>query len=418
MRWRRMSLLGLQGRAPLGTIAAMLTLAACGGSPHHQRGSPGSATSPITAVVRAVVRHPAGGIAFIIGASTDPYGNSQPKGLGVVTGATAGRLRTVDQRIRRGPYGLAWLATGKLVVSENEGVQGPPAALYGFGDSRLVALGRPPLRPGDAIFAWSPNRRLIAIQPWMRVSCGPGAVPGCVGIAPGDTILVERADGSDRHRVARGQLRGWASDNRLVVFQGNNSQFSPGKFMTLDLRSDAQRRLLTSTEVAAYEHVQQAELGDLAYSADQRYVAALALLPGNHGVGIRAIVIARADGSIVRVITSTDIISMLAWSPRGDQLAYTTSGFPAPHELYLLRSPEGPRRRILSQGPHFDWVTWSPNDHWLLIDNEHLHAWDLLRVDTHIQASQLAGAAVPTRRLPRLGGEPIWCCPQDHYAGS
>jgi hypothetical protein len=109
---------------------------------------------------------------------------------------------------------------------------------------------------------------------------------------------------------------------------------------------------------------------------------------------------------------------MFAWSPRGHQLAYTTSGFPAPHELYVLTDPRAAPWRVLSQVPHFDWVTWSPDNRWLLIDNEHEHSWELLRLPGHPQARIVAGAAVPTRRLRRLGGAPLWCCPQDHYGGS
>lgn len=109
---------------------------------------------------------------------------------------------------------------------------------------------------------------------------------------------------------------------------------------------------------------------------------------------------------------------MFAWSPQGHQLVYTTSGFPAPHELYLVSSPRARTRRILSQADHFDWVTWSPDNRWLLIDNEHQGAWELVRLAGHREVRPLAGDAVPTRRLPRLGGMPLWCCPQQNYGGA
>jgi hypothetical protein len=107
-------------------------------------------------------------------------------------------------------------------------------------------------------------------------------------------------------------------------------------------------------------------------------------------VGIRAIVIATKGGRIVRFITSTDLIWMFAWSPHGHELAYTTSG----------------------------WVTWSPDDRWLLFDNEDLGEWDLFRLVGHRQVRLLDAATVPTRRLPRLGGQPLWCCPQERYGGA
>jgi len=401
-----------------GVALAVLAVTACGGGSHHAARGHGSAVQRASSPARGVERHREGGVAFIIGASTDPYGDSHPRGFGVASGLTGGRLRSVEVSARRGPFAVTWLGIGRLVLSESFDAQHPPAAPYAYGGGRLVRLGGTPLRPGEDTYAWSPNRKLIATQPWMRVSCGPGAVAGCVSTAPGHTIFVERADGSDRHRVARGLLSGWTPNGRLVLFKGAGSEFGASTYQALGLRSGRARTVLSSGAVAAYAHARYAGLGELAYSADGRYLAARALLPGNHGVGIRAIVIARADGSIVRLLTSTDIISMFAWSPHGHQLAYTTSGFPVPHELYVLTGPRARPWRILSQSDHFDWVTWSPNDRWLLIDNEHHHAWELLRLNGHRQAHIFAGASVPTHRLPRLGGEPLWCCPQDNYGGT
>ncbi len=410
-----------------GVAFAVLVGSACGGGSHHPAHGPGSAARRENSAARAVERHPAGGVAYIVGASTDPYGESRPTGFGVASGLTGGRLRSVQASGRLGPSEVTWVGMGRLVVSQSVGMNRPPATLYAFGRGQLVSLGAAALRAGEANFGWSPNRKLIATQPWTRVSCGPGvsravARAGCT--APGRTIVVERADGTGRHRVGAGLLSGWTPAERLVLFTGNNAEFSAGRYATLDLRSGRQRTVLSSAAVGAYTHARNVGLGALAFSADGRYLAALALLSGFPGAAKlplgaeRVIVIARADGSVVRVIRSTDIISMFAWSPHGDQLAYTTSGFPVPHELYVLTHPRARPRRILSQSDHFDWVSWSPDDRWLLIDNEHQHAWELLRLSGHRQARIFAGAAVPTRRLARLGGQPLWCCPQDHYGGS
>jgi Tol biopolymer transport system component len=203
----------------------------------------------------------------------------------------------------------------------------------------------------------------------------------------------------------------------LLLSTGGGSQFGTERYLELDLQTGRERTVLSSKELRDYAHARGASLGQLAYSADGQYVAALAQLPGNGGVGVRAIVIAKAVGPIVRVVTSRDVISMFAWSPLGNELAYTTSGFPAPHELYVLDTPQTKAWRVLSQAPHFDWVTWSPDARWLLIDNEMLSEWELLHLVGHKTAPPLGGASVPTRRLPRLGGMPLWCCPADHYAG-
>ncbi|MDQ6806885.1 MAG: hypothetical protein M3065_18435, partial [Actinomycetota bacterium] len=296
--------------------------------------------------------------------------------------------------------GLSWVSPSRLLV----GAPGPvlpnagAAMMFGLSGGRLAALRVPQLGPLNTSYVWSPDGRTVAFQ----------SLRGA-----GNRVFVERSDGSDRRPVARAVLSGWSPDGRLVLFTGGYGEFNAGSYVTLDLRSRRTRTVLSSSQVAVYAHTSQVELGGLVWSGDGRYLAARATIPGGKSV----IVIARADGLIIRLITSSDVISMLAWSPLGHELAYTTSGFPSPHELYVLSNPRVSPRRILSQAEHFDWVTWSPDDRWLLIDNEHQNAWELLYLTGQGQARLLAGASVPTRRLARLGGEPLWCCPQDHYAG-
>jgi dipeptidyl aminopeptidase/acylaminoacyl peptidase len=353
----------------------------------------------------------------MIGFSTDPYGSSHPRGFGVATALTAGRLRSVKEREPRTPIEVTWLGRGLVLVRDNVFLKGSPAALFAFRGGRLERLAAPPLRPDEDTFAWSPNRRLIATQPWLRGDCEPTTLPSRCGFMSGRTIFVVRSDGSNRRRVASGLLRGWTPDGRVLLFTGTNAEVSSGAFLTLDVRSGRKRTVLSSRQVAALTH-RHAELGDLAYSADGRYLAAQVVVFGPGSFSRSGVVIARANGRIVRLISSRDTISMFAWSPRGHRLVYTTSGFPAPHELYLLASPRARQWRILSQAPHFDWVTWSPDGRWLLIDNEHEHAWELLHLTGHRQARLLGGASVPGRRLPRLGGMPLWCCPQQSFGGA
>jgi dipeptidyl aminopeptidase/acylaminoacyl peptidase len=380
--------------APTYIAFAVLGLSACG-APH-------ASTS--------------GGIAYVVGYSTDPYGNSKPKGFGVATGLIESRAEEDTSGTAEAPSGISWLGRDRVVVDFGNGLlKASPAAVFAFRDGRLERLGPPPLHPDENTFAWSPDRRLIATQPWLRLSCGAGARPGLVCTRVGRTIFIERNDGTARHALARGLLKGWTPSGQLLLFRGVNTEFSTGAFETLDVSSGRRRSVLSSRQVSDYAH-RRAQLGELAYSTDGRYLAARVLFGTTN---LRGIFVARANGHILRLITSKDIISMLAWSPRGHQLAYTTSGLPAPHELFVLSSPRARPRRILSQSPHFDWVTWSPDNRWLLIDNEHLHSWDLLRLTGHREAHRGAeGASVPLRRLPRLGGMPLWCCPQQSYGGA
>lgn len=195
-----------------------------------------------------------------------------------------------------------------------------------------------------------------------------------------------------------------------------NSQFSPGLFTTVDVSSGAQRPLISSAGVARWTGASDAELVDLAFSADGAYVAVMAILDGGARRRLplgaqRVIVIAHRNGTIARVVTSPAVISMLAWSPAGRQLAYTTSGFPSPHQVFLLRNPEASPRAIFTQVAHFDWITWSPDAKWLLVDDEATNSWNLLRVP------RPRSQRIAIRRTSRLGGSPIWCCPENHYAG-
>jgi len=199
----------------------------------------------------------------------------------------------------------------------------------------------------------------------------------------------------------------------VLVFTGVNTDFASGAYLAVDIHSGRATGLISSAEVAAFAHARHAELDDLAFSHDGRYLATRVTFRGK-----RAIVIARIHGGITNLITSKAVISMLAWSPRADRLAYSTSGFPSPHELFLVASPSARPRRILSQVPHFDWLTWSPNGRWLLIDNEHLNEWELLHLIKIRRVAPDSGAAVPTRRLPRLGGMPTWCCSYANSAGA
>ena len=106
------------------------------------------------------------------------------------------------------------------------------------------------------------------------------------------------------------------------------------------------------------------------------------------------------------MVTSPYVISMFAWSPRGHRLAYTTSGSSEPHQLFLINTPHStPQRLFQTTNRHFDWITWSPDNQWLLIDDEQAGHWRLLST---VRPTN-------TRLLPRLGGRPLWCCPQNPY---
>jgi dipeptidyl aminopeptidase/acylaminoacyl peptidase len=344
-------------------------------------------------------------VLYGIGVSTDPYGNSSPNGFGVVARVTSGRPTKVE--IRRDGWcseRAVWISPGKLVVPER-GAQAPFCSrqvIFNYRAGRLERAGRVPftVAPNTWDFALSPDRRLVAIERAVRC-CGDGQKPGGV-------IFVARGDGSRQRQVTRGHLAGWTPDGRVLFSTGQVFEFRAGDFLALNLTTGKSKLVLSHRTVAERARVREAEIGSPVWSSDRRYFAARALLtPAGARKPLRAVVLAEANGKIIRLLRSPYEISMFAWSPRGQRLAYTTSGFPDPHELFVLdHATAKPRRLYATSADHFDWITWSPDGRWLLIDEEHQNRWLLVRADR-------SGTRRP---LPRLGGRPLWCCPQNAFS--
>jgi hypothetical protein len=318
-------------------------------------------------------------VLYSIGLSTDPYGHSSPQGFGVATGVRGRTLEKVEVRGRGlgGFGGTEWLDGGLVMVPR----PAPPLRrplLFGY-DGELKREGDAPI-PGGASYAWSPGRRLFAFEP--PVPCGPKqrSLFRCYR-ASGD-IFVARSDGTERQRVTSGHLMGWTADGRIAFFR-SYQRATPYAF---DLRTGRTGPILRGWK---------SELP--IWSPGRRFVAAVSQ-PG--------IVVARPNGVIVQTIRSRLVISMIAWAPTGNRLAFTTSGFPDPHQLFVIDRPGAEPRLLYATGArHFDWITWSPDGRWLLLDEEHANRWLLLRGDG------------PRRRrtLPRLGGRPLWCCPVNAF---
>ncbi|MGH2922060.1 MAG: TolB family protein, partial [Gaiellaceae bacterium] len=194
-------------------------------------------------------------------------------------------------------------------------------------------------------------------------------------------IFVGRSDGARGRRVGHGHLMGWTADGRIAFFRS----YRHATPRALDPRTRNVGPILPGWR------------GGLPiWSADGRYVA------GTYN-GLR---ILHPDGKVLRTIRSPIGISMFVWSPVGHRLAWTTSGAPDPHQLFVLDNPTAKPRLLYATGAdHFDWVTWSPDGKWLLLDEEHHDRWLLLRVDQPGER----------RILARLGGRPLWCCPANAW---
>ncbi len=327
-------------------------------------------------------------VLYGIGVSTDPHADGGvPPGLGVTTATPRGQLASGEVPGSGWGGNARWLRPGQVLV-ERPARAGPPSGwlAYRYAQSRLGLAGRFPLPSPVGNWDVSPDgsaSRLRAGQAYQE--------PQLVST---DRIIVQRADGSARRQVTAGTLAGWTPAGRLLYWPGPTPA-NAGTLLALDLATGTRTPVISGARVAALAGHRRAFLLGPVFSADGRYFAARASIVG---VG-EAILVARADGTPIRLLTSPYHVSMFAWSPAGHRLAYTTSGAPVPHQLLVVDRPTARPRLAFEQGSHFDWVTWSPDGRWLLVDNETLDAWTVLGVATakHIE-------------LPRLGGQPLWCC--------
>jgi hypothetical protein len=348
-------------RAACASLLALLVLAGCS----HESGSEPRRTDTVL---------------YTIGLSTDPYGHSDEQGFGVVTGLSSGKLKKVEVRGRGlGEFGGAeWLDAHRVLV------HGPAPPLrrpliYRY-DGRLERDGTAPI-PGGAAYAWSQSEKLFAYEP--AVPCSPAQRSRYACYRASGELFVTRADGAKLRRITRGHLMGWTADGRVAFFR-SYQRATPFAFG------------LTRNRAGPILPHWKIELP--IWSFDRKFVAA---------IGSRGVVVARADGRIVQAIPSRLVISMIAWSPTADRLAFTTSGFPDPHQLFVVDRPAVEPRLLYATGAvHFDWITWSPDGQWLLLDEEHKDRWLLLRADR-------SGRRRP---LPRLGGRPLWCCPENAFS--
>jgi hypothetical protein len=377
-------------------LAVLLALAAAACTPSRPAARPSPTTPPtastqpqVPASLASVLADTA--VLYGIGVSTNPYADAVAAGVGVATATPRGQLTSAEVHGSGWGANAWWLRAGQVLV-ERPASAGPPSGwlLYRYAEGRLVLAGRFPLPSPVGNWAVSPDGSLLAFQPVRRAKH--------LGLVSADRIMVQRADGSARRQVAAGTLAGWTPAGRLLYWPGP-APANAGTLLALRLATGTRTPLISGARVAALARRRSASLLGPVFSADRRYLAARASIVS--GVG-EVILLARADGTPIRLLTSPYHISMFAWSPAGHRLAYTTSGSPVPHQLLVVDRPTARPRLVFEQDLHFDWATWSPDGRWLLVDNETLGAWTVLGVATakHIE-------------LPRLGGRPLWCCPQN-----
>ena len=370
-------------------LATVLALAGCGGSGDRSRDL----------------------VFFGVQASTNPDIGTPGAGIGVAEGLLTGHPTLVARSDRwvAIPDGQ-WLARMRLLANQmtTTGFTGADDVVELHGDrlERIAALREPfSLYWGSSIV--SPDGRLVAATQAFRA--------GAHGrVRPGPLTAVASITGQGEHTFKLGgELLGWADTHRLAFL-------SDGWLETIDVRSGWRTRLVSLAELARDGGGRQASVpntvtgNQLIGSADGTLVAfPLALTyAGPHPLRQGSVVaVVRIRDHTVRMISSPLQISMFAFAPQGDRYAYTTSGFPEPHELWVGRGINQPTKRIFfTTDHHFDWITWSPDTKWLLLD-------DQLNGPTPLWRLIPSDGRGKSRTLPRLGGHPLWCCRQQTYFG-
>lgn len=326
---------------------------------------------------------PRSAVLYSIGVSTNLYGKSSPRGFGVATGIVSGPLVRVERRAREygGFQGADWLTGGRILVHRHA----PPLknpAIFTHQDGRLRRAGLAPF-PGGSSYWWAPDGKQVAYEP--PAPCRPHQRSLFSCYRGSGRVFV-----SGLGLVAHGTLGGWTPGGRLVVYAGARAA-NRGDATFLDL----------PTRVRSLRHHYFPDEQPIR-SADGRYSAR------RHGVRERTQIIVTRGRRVVQTMETHYALSMFAWSTRGHLLAYTTSGFPAPHQLWVVDPEHAPRRIFATGAKHFDWITWSPDGRFILLDGDSYGGWHVFSART--------GREV--RTLPRLGGRPLWCCPVNEYRGN
>jgi Tol biopolymer transport system component len=298
---------------------------------------------------------------------------------------------------KRGISPEGWLADGSFLVRDRGATE---RFIVRRGQIRRATPTRLPNPVWSA--EWSPDGRFVAFEPIARRGNGYTASL---------QIMAQTRAGKGRRLVAEGSLAGWSPQGHLLYWRGADRQsLQSPELVSLDLDTGAAKSILDANLVAEFANrAGPVGLGDPIYSADGRFIALQASVRWKGGdKNLFSLLIARADGEPIRFITSRYAISMFTWSPTGHRLAYTTSGFPSPHQLFVVPRLTAEPKKLFSRADHFDWVTWSPDGKRLLLDAESISRWLIFD----------AGSGAITERVARLGGAPTWCCPAAHFTQS
>jgi hypothetical protein len=215
--------------ALLGT--ALLT--ACGEAEptvNPQRPPAAPATTAAPAGEPVPPSEPANAVLYTIGLSTDPYGESRPAGIGLVTGLETGDLRRDE--IRDDDLGWFWPPPRWIdparVVASRKGPPFRPPLVFAVADDLLRRLGPAPLRPLEPVGHWSPDGTLVATEPIAPASPSRASMRATGNRAWWrSSPRTAAARGSVRGISAGGHPTGGYSSPTIVARNGSRSTSPP-----------------------------------------------------------------------------------------------------------------------------------------------------------------------------------------------
>jgi hypothetical protein len=326
-------------------------------------------------------------VAYGEGASSNPDVGRLGDGIGLATiiGATATSAWGSPRWIV--PLDGAWL-TGRHFIADDA-----------RGDTWVLAMRDNRFAPGRRLRPlWPRSYGRQAVSRDGRHVAATRARRQGGGYAPSSTIAVTDLDGRNRRTFSAGLVIGWSNRDEVAAAQAN------GDVLLVDARTGRRRVLLSAKRANRRLRARAVEPERAAWSADGRFAAirvqATYVRRPHHRRGSTILLLDTTRPRVVRVLASRYNISLFAWAPHGERFAYTTSGFPAPHELWVAERPGRTPRRLFATGErHFDWFTWAPGSTQILLDDQLAQTWRLFSLD-----------GAPPRALTRLGGRPLWCC--------